>query len=102
MATQADRTTNAATRTARNLLPSPICGEYVTLSNFGQNVFCCCPEYGLPRLQVAGRNKKNQGALHWVCATGTCDMYAEWLDDGGNVCVLDPHGIACWIKAGVL
>jgi hypothetical protein len=87
------------------------CGKFATFADlrgihnplsFGQNVFCRCPSYNLPRLQVAGQGKRNPGALHWVCATGRCNTFVNWLDGGGNVRVLDPHRIACWIQAGLL
>jgi hypothetical protein len=72
--------------------------------HFGQNVFCYCPSHNLPRLQVAGQGKKNPGILHWVCATGRCGLYAEWLDPHGNgtVCLLNQHDIDVWVKAGMI
>lgn len=86
------------------------CGKFATFADlrgiynsliFGQNVFCSCPSYDLPQLQVAGRERQIPGALHWVCATGRCDMFT-WFDNDGHICVLDPYEIALWVSAGVL
>lgn len=85
------------------------CGKFATFADitgihnpltFGENVFCSCPSYGLPRLQVAGKDKELAGRLHWVCATGNCDLFA-WFGNG-TVCVLDSVGIDLWKRAGLL
>jgi hypothetical protein len=86
------------------------CREFATFADlrgihnsivFGQNFVCSCPSYNLPRLQVAGRESKHPHALHWVCATGKCDMFA-WCGNDGIACVLDPDQIDLFISAGIL
>ncbi|KAH7207875.1 uncharacterized protein BKA55DRAFT_586364 [Fusarium redolens] len=46
--------------------------------NFLDNPQCHCGESS--KAQIAGRNSRNPGGLHYVCRLGTCDYYAIETD----------------------
>ncbi|KAK2038244.1 hypothetical protein LZ31DRAFT_479318 [Colletotrichum somersetense] len=88
------------------------CGEvasrYITRrsnrnGNVGRPYYRCCKDFysfadlrgyhpynprcdcGLPsRMQIAGRERRTAGGLHFVCTGGLCDFYSELVDEDGE------------------